>query len=161
MREGAPATPFSRSSTSPTINITHPSAVLSSTLPLRQRDTRLYPNPLLSCFQARKDTSVVHPRDLRSCPRKSYKLNSWLYVAAAFEHTDSQSKYLSAMQQPPSQPRAYSQAFQQPNGAPPSVSGPVPGARPLEPNLGRVQQIGHARVLCIADVRGRVDTSIS
>lgn len=56
------------------------------------------------------------------------------------------------MQQPPSQPRAYSQAYQ-PNGAPP-LSGPVPGARPLEPNQGRVQQIGHARVLCIADVRG-------
>ncbi|KYG45043.1 hypothetical protein M433DRAFT_154964, partial [Acidomyces richmondensis BFW] len=56
-------------------------------------------------------------------------------------------------QQPPSQPRAYSQAFL-PNGAPPPVSGPVPGARPLEPNQGRVQQVGHARVLCIADVRG-------
>lgn len=30
----------------------------------------------------------------------------------------------------------------------------MPGARPLEPNQGRVQQVGHARVLCIADVRG-------
>jgi hypothetical protein len=58
------------------------------------------------------------------------------------------------MQQPPSQPRAYSQAaYGQPNGLP-QASGPVPGARPLDPNQGRVQQIGHARVLCIADVRG-------
>ncbi|EMC99653.1 hypothetical protein BAUCODRAFT_21415 [Baudoinia panamericana UAMH 10762] len=58
-------------------------------------------------------------------------------------------------QQPPSAPRAYSQAYM-PNGAPPNVSGPVPGARPLEPNQGRVQQLGHARVLCIADVRGNL-----
>lgn len=59
-------------------------------------------------------------------------------------------------QQPPSQPRAYSQAYL-PNGAggPPQITGPVPGARPLEPNQGRVQQVGHARVLCIADVRGK------
>jgi hypothetical protein len=55
-------------------------------------------------------------------------------------------------QQPPSQPRAYSQAYL-PNGAS-QPSGPVPGARPLDPNQGRVQQVGHARVLCIADVRG-------
>ncbi|KAK3069750.1 hypothetical protein LTR53_011667 [Teratosphaeriaceae sp. CCFEE 6253] len=58
-------------------------------------------------------------------------------------------------QGPPSQPRAYSQAFQQPNGLQ-QGSGPVPGARPLDPNQGRVQQIGHARVLCIADVRGNL-----
>ena len=32
----------------------------------------------------------------------------------------------------------------------------MPGARPLDPNQGRVQQVGHARVLCIADVRGAV-----
>lgn len=56
------------------------------------------------------------------------------------------------LQQPPSQPRAYSQAYI-PNGAA-QPSGPVPGARPLDPNQGRVQQVGHARVLCIADVRG-------
>lgn len=64
------------------------------------------------------------------------------------------------LQQPPSQPRAYSQAYL-PNGAgaPPQPSGPVPGARPLEPNQGRVQQVGHARVLCIADVRGEIDKS--
>ncbi|CAK1354754.1 unnamed protein product [Cercospora beticola] len=57
-------------------------------------------------------------------------------------------------QQIPSQPRAYSQAYV-PNGAP-QPGGPVPGARPLDPNQGRVQQIGHARVLCIADVRGNL-----
>jgi hypothetical protein len=56
--------------------------------------------------------------------------------------------------QPPSQPRAYSQAYI-PNGAT-QPSGPVPGARPLDPNQGRVQQVGHARVLCIADVRGHL-----
>ncbi|KAF2726192.1 hypothetical protein K431DRAFT_237405 [Polychaeton citri CBS 116435] len=61
------------------------------------------------------------------------------------------------MAQPPSQPRAYSQAYL-PNGAPPQghPSGPVPGARPLEPNQGRVLPVGHARVLCIADVRGNL-----
>lgn len=56
-------------------------------------------------------------------------------------------------QQQQQQPRAYSQAYL-PNGGP-QITGPVPGARPLEPNQGRVQQIGHARVLCIADVRGK------
>ncbi|KAF2485464.1 hypothetical protein BDY17DRAFT_308839 [Neohortaea acidophila] len=59
------------------------------------------------------------------------------------------------MAHPPSAPRAHSQAPYLPNGAPP-VAGPVPGARPLDPNQGRVQQIGHARVLCIADVRGNL-----
>ncbi|KAF2209393.1 hypothetical protein CERZMDRAFT_122184 [Cercospora zeae-maydis SCOH1-5] len=57
-------------------------------------------------------------------------------------------------QQIPSQPRAYSQAYV-PNAAP-QPGGPVPGARPLDPNQGRVQQVGHARVLCIADVRGNL-----
>jgi hypothetical protein len=33
-------------------------------------------------------------------------------------------------------------------------SGPVPGARPLLPDNGRVIQSGPTRVLCIADVRG-------
>jgi hypothetical protein len=40
-----------------------------------------------------------------------------------------------------------------PNGGAPS--GPVPGAVPLLPNQGRVIQQGSARVLCIADVRGK------
>jgi hypothetical protein len=61
----------------------------------------------------------------------------------------------------PNAPRSYSQAFHasQPNGASasaPQPGGPVPGARPLDPNQGRVQQVGHARVLCIADVRGEI-----
>lgn len=55
-------------------------------------------------------------------------------------------------QQPPTQPRAYSQAYL-PNGNP--STGPTPGATPLLPNQGRVVQAGGARVLCIADVRGR------
>ncbi|KAK0899923.1 hypothetical protein LTR02_009419 [Friedmanniomyces endolithicus] len=62
---------------------------------------------------------------------------------------------MAQQQQAPTQPRAYSQAYQQPNGQP-NASGPAPGARPLDPNQGRVQQIGHARVLCIADVRGNL-----
>ncbi|KAF2149430.1 hypothetical protein K461DRAFT_315447 [Myriangium duriaei CBS 260.36] len=56
------------------------------------------------------------------------------------------------MAAPPSQPRAYSQAYL-PNGNP---SGPVPGATPLLPNQGRVVQANGARVLCIADVRGNL-----
>lgn len=69
------------------------------------------------------------------------------------------------MQHPPSAPnapRSYSQAFSapQPNGASaPQPGGPVPGARPLDPNQGRVQQVGHARVLCVADVRGELVAS--
>lgn len=35
-------------------------------------------------------------------------------------------------------------------------SGPVPGARPLLPDNGRVIQSGPTRVLCIADVRGKI-----
>jgi hypothetical protein len=42
-----------------------------------------------------------------------------------------------------------------PNGA--GASGPVPGATPLLPNQGRVSQIGGARLLCIADVRGELE----
>ncbi|KAF2233280.1 hypothetical protein EV356DRAFT_468765 [Viridothelium virens] len=57
--------------------------------------------------------------------------------------------------QAPNQPRAYSQAYL-PNGATPS--GPVPGAQPLLPNQGRVIQNGGARVLCIADVRGNLQS---
>jgi len=54
------------------------------------------------------------------------------------------------MAQPPSQNRPYAQvAFS--NGAPQPHN-----PRPLDPNQGRVQQIGHARVLCIADVRGNL-----
>lgn len=67
------------------------------------------------------------------------------------------------MRQQQSGPR---QSFQQqpnylPNGAP-QQGGPLtaptpipaPGARPLEPNQGRLVQAGSARVLCVADVRG-------
>ncbi|ETN39154.1 uncharacterized protein HMPREF1541_05377 [Cyphellophora europaea CBS 101466] len=37
-------------------------------------------------------------------------------------------------------------------------SGPVPGARPLLPDNGRVIQSGPTRVLCIADVRGNLQS---
>jgi hypothetical protein len=63
------------------------------------------------------------------------------------------SSMLMSVQQPPTQPRSYSQAYI-PNGTPAQASGPVPGATPLLPNQGRVVQAGGARVLCIADVRG-------
>ena len=57
-------------------------------------------------------------------------------------------------QQAPTQPRPYSGNYMPNGGSAPS--GPVPGAVPLLPNQGRVVQAGSARVLCIADVRGRL-----
>lgn len=61
------------------------------------------------------------------------------------------------MDDPLQQPRQpYNNQGYMPNGAP--VSGPVPGATPLLPNQGRVLQQGPIRVLCIADVRGRMST---
>lgn len=61
-------------------------------------------------------------------------------------HTD-------CLQQAPNQPRPYPGNYLPNGGAP---SGPVPGAVPLLPNQGRVLQQGSVRVLCIADVRGRL-----
>ncbi|KAF2199575.1 hypothetical protein GQ43DRAFT_112074 [Delitschia confertaspora ATCC 74209] len=57
--------------------------------------------------------------------------------------------------QAPAQPRPYPGSYL-PNGG--VVSGPVPGAQPLLPNQGRVIQSGSARVLCIADVRGNLQS---
>lgn len=58
--------------------------------------------------------------------------------------------------QQPRQP--YNQGYM-PNGAPGSHPNlqPAPGATPLLPNQGRVIQTGPIRVLCIADVRGKLD----
>lgn len=59
----------------------------------------------------------------------------------------------------------YPQFNSLPNGASPAGPStaptglPTPGARPLEPNQGRVVQAGGARVLCVADVRGEQSTS--
>lgn len=62
------------------------------------------------------------------------------------------------MPDPFQQPRqSYNNQGYMPNGA--QVSGPVPGATPLLPNQGRVLQHGPIRVLCIADVRGRISTA--
>lgn len=58
-------------------------------------------------------------------------------------------------QQAPNQPRPYPGSYL-PNGGGGAPSGPAPGAVPLLPNQGRVIQQGSARVLCIADVRGRL-----
>ncbi|KAK7181994.1 hypothetical protein DPSP01_006225 [Paraphaeosphaeria sporulosa] len=58
--------------------------------------------------------------------------------------------------QAPNQPRPYPGNNYLPNGAAPS--GPVPGAVPLLPNQGRVIQQGSARVLCVADVRGNLQS---
>ena len=55
------------------------------------------------------------------------------------------------------QPRGYNNAYL-PNGGP--HSGPVPGAAPLLPNQGRVIQQGSVRILCIADVRGKLHPSL-
>jgi hypothetical protein len=51
------------------------------------------------------------------------------------------------------QPRPY--PSQAPGPYMQNGSGPVPGARPLLPDNGRVIQSGPTRVLCIADVRGK------
>ncbi|KAF2713474.1 hypothetical protein K504DRAFT_369633 [Pleomassaria siparia CBS 279.74] len=58
-------------------------------------------------------------------------------------------------QQAPNQPRPYTGNYLPNGGAP---AGPVPGAVPLLPNQGRVIQQGSARVLCIADVRGNLQS---
>ncbi|KAF2257588.1 hypothetical protein CC78DRAFT_210339 [Lojkania enalia] len=58
--------------------------------------------------------------------------------------------------QPPNQPRSFAGNYNMSNGGAPS--GPVPGAVPLLPNQGRVVQAGSARVLCIADVRGNLQS---
>ncbi|KAF2009674.1 hypothetical protein BU24DRAFT_455610 [Aaosphaeria arxii CBS 175.79] len=57
--------------------------------------------------------------------------------------------------QAPVQPRQYSGSYLPNGGAP---SGPAPGAVPLLPNQGRVIQQGSTRVLCIADVRGNLQS---
>ncbi|KAF2192852.1 hypothetical protein K469DRAFT_729948 [Zopfia rhizophila CBS 207.26] len=57
--------------------------------------------------------------------------------------------------QAPNQPRPYPGSYLPNGGAP---SGPVPGATPLLPNQGRVIHAGSARVLCIADVRGNLQS---
>lgn len=57
------------------------------------------------------------------------------------------------------QQRSYNNQGYMPNGAPashPNLGQPAPGAVPLLPNQGRVIQSGPIRVLCIADVRGKV-----
>jgi hypothetical protein len=72
---------------------------------------------------------------------------------------------------PPTQPRAWRShqesllmQYRQPRPYPPQGpgsylqngnAGPVPGARPLLPDNGRIIQAGPTRVLCIADVRGK------
>lgn len=43
-----------------------------------------------------------------------------------------------------------------PNGAAAGHTGLPPGATPLLPNNGRVIQTGGVRVLCVADVRGKL-----
>jgi hypothetical protein len=61
--------------------------------------------------------------------------------------------------QAPNQPRPYNGGNYMPNGgAPGGPSGPAPGAVPLLPNQGRVIQQGSVRVLCIADVRGNLQS---
>ncbi|KAF2858674.1 hypothetical protein K470DRAFT_265890 [Piedraia hortae CBS 480.64] len=61
------------------------------------------------------------------------------------------------MSQTSSQPRPYSQvAYQSTNGAQLATAESMPekGIRTLDASHGRVHQVGRARVLCIADVRG-------
>ncbi|KAH6865521.1 ser/Thr protein phosphatase family protein [Alternaria rosae] len=60
--------------------------------------------------------------------------------------------------QAPNQPRPYPGNYLPNGGAPGGPSGPAPGAVPLLPNQGRVIQQGSVRVLCIADVRGNLQS---
>ncbi|KAI4656968.1 uncharacterized protein J4E78_006859 [Alternaria triticimaculans] len=62
------------------------------------------------------------------------------------------------IQQAPNQPRPYPGNYLPNGGAPGGPSGPAPGAVPLLPNQGRVIQQGSVRVLCIADVRGNLQS---
>lgn len=93
------------------------------------------------------------PRHFRGPAPNFLYLSHGCWSTLAFTRISHVGRLTMASQQPPSQPRAYSQAYL-PNGGP-QPGGPVPGARPLDPNQGRVQQVGHARVLCVADVRGK------
>lgn len=60
--------------------------------------------------------------------------------------------------QAPNQPRPYPGNYLPNGGGPNAPSGPAPGAVPLLPNQGRVVQQGSIRVLCIADVRGNLQS---
>lgn len=60
--------------------------------------------------------------------------------------------------QAPNQPRPYPGSYLPNGGGAGAPSGPAPGAVPLLPNQGRVIQQGSARVLCIADVRGNLQS---
>ncbi|KAF2679786.1 hypothetical protein K458DRAFT_313711, partial [Lentithecium fluviatile CBS 122367] len=68
---------------------------------------------------------------------------------------DSTTSHADFSQQAPNQPRPYPGSYL-PNGG--AASGPAPGAVPLLPNQGRVIQQGSVRVLCIADVRGNLQS---
>jgi hypothetical protein len=61
-------------------------------------------------------------------------------------------KFLMTREQPGSRYPAAGGPGQFMNG----TSGPVPGARPLLPDNGRIIQSGSTRILCIADVRGKL-----
>lgn len=54
-------------------------------------------------------------------------------------------------------PHTYNNQGYLPNGGAGGHAGLPPGATPLLPNNGRVIQTGGVRVLCVADVRGRLE----
>ncbi|KAF1850175.1 uncharacterized protein K460DRAFT_381983 [Cucurbitaria berberidis CBS 394.84] len=60
--------------------------------------------------------------------------------------------------QAPNQPRPYPGSYLPNGGVSGAPSGPAPGAVPLLPNQGRVIQQGSVRVLCVADVRGNLQS---
>ncbi|KAK4666169.1 hypothetical protein QC763_406270 [Podospora pseudopauciseta] len=64
----------------------------------------------------------------------------------------------SALAMASQQPRPYGQGGYLPNGAVPPHPAPLPGAQPLLPNQGRIVQTGPNRILCIADVRGNLQS---
>lgn len=66
----------------------------------------------------------------------------------------------SSQSQPDQQPpRHYNNPGYLANGAPggPPQTVPAPGATPLLPNQGRIIDTGAIRILCVADVRGKLD----
>lgn len=102
--------------------------------------------------------------EIDSSPARARYNSWWLNTKAPAIERNNYMQQQKAVLMPPQQsgPRA---PFPQSNnylpngapasGAPPAPTGvPAPGARPLDPNQGRVIQQGATRVLCVADVRG-------
>ncbi|KNG50841.1 ser thr protein phosphatase family protein [Stemphylium lycopersici] len=89
-------------------------------------------------------------------PHSGRCINSLAYLTRTRYLTPPSSDSMAS--QAPNQPRPYPGNYLPNGGAPGGPSGPAPGAVPLLPNQGRVIQQGSVRVLCIADVRGNLQS---